>query len=276
MTSSVSRSWDWQPIKGLDPFRLSGSLFVYDPRVAAGSHPHALRLDTDLPREELEERLRKWEPWGHLIEFSNGATTADFARRTPFAENPLGKLAMAAESIDFGRLAGGNVLDVGCNSGYNAISLATEYGMRPVGIDIVPRHVHVSRFLAELADVQAEFKIESAETYVREAFFHLVLHFGTLYHLENPILSLRSSRANLRTGGRLALETQVFDADDPNLVYFMHLQNDDPTNFWALSTPVLYRLLERAGFGDIVECRRTRPDWLAHGMSRVLLVATAV
>ena len=34
---------------------------------------------------------------------------------------------------------------------------------------------------------------------------------GTLYHLPNPVLSLRTTFDNLRPGGYLALETQVYD-----------------------------------------------------------------
>ena len=64
------------------------------------------------------------------------------------------------------------------------------------------------------------------------------LHFGTLYHLPNPVLSLQTTFDNLRSGGYLALETQVYDhPQDPNICYFMHMQNNDKTNFWALSTP---------------------------------------
>ena len=83
-------------------------------------------------------------------------TTADYERCTPFADNPLEKLAMASAAIDFDALAGGTVLDIGCNAGHNAIHLASEYRMRPVGIDVVPRHVEVARNLAALAGVEAE------------------------------------------------------------------------------------------------------------------------
>jgi SAM-dependent methyltransferase len=79
------------------------------------------------------------------------------------------------------------------------------------GIDIVPRHIEISRFLSEIAGVNAEFLIASAETFSRPEEFDVILHFGTLYHLPNPVLSLRTTFDNLRSGGYLALETQVYD-----------------------------------------------------------------
>jgi hypothetical protein len=64
----------------------------------------------------------------------------------------------------------------------------------------------------------------------------------------SPLLSLRQSFKNLKPDGYLALKTQVYDhPQDPNICYFMHMQNNDPTNFWALSTPVSKKNLELRG-----------------------------
>ncbi len=102
-----------------------------------------------------------------------------------------------------------------------------------------------------------------------------MLHFGTLYHLPNPLLSLKVTFDNLRPGGYLALETQIYDhPQDPNICYFMHMQNNDPTNFWALSTTVLTKCLELQGFREIRELLRVVPSsGLAQYMSRVIWVA---
>ena len=43
-----------------------------------------LELDTDLPEDELLDRLREHEPWAHRVDFSNGVSTAALARRSPF------------------------------------------------------------------------------------------------------------------------------------------------------------------------------------------------
>jgi SAM-dependent methyltransferase len=242
------------------------------PAAPAVGNPYALRLETELPPEELRARLREWEPWGHRIDFSNGVSTAEFARRTPFAENTLQKLALAGRAIPLERVEA--ALDVGCNAGYNAIHLAREHGVRVTGIDVVPRHVEVARFLAGLAGVDVEFLLAGAEEFLRPRTYDLVLHFGTLYHLRNPARALEVAWANLRPGGRLALETQVYDAPgEPKLSYFLHGENDDPTNFWALSTATLGELLALTGFADVEEQIRVEPPTGGDHMARILLVA---
>ena len=234
-----------------------------------------LVLQTALSPEELRDRLKKWEPWSIRVDFSNGVSTKDFNRRTPFSEHPLSKFKVVEGVIPFRYLSGRSMLDVGCNAGYNTINAAAKYGLSCTGIDVVPRHVEVSRFFSELADVDAEFLISSAETFTRPAAFDVVLHLGTLYHLPNPLLSLKNTFDNLRPGGYLALETQVYDhPDDPNICYFMHMQNNDKTNFWALSTSVLTKFLELVGFRDIRQLLKVVPaQGLAEHMSRIVLVA---
>ena len=231
-------------------------------------------FDTTLAPDELRDKLRQYEPWGHRIDFSNGVSTTELARRTPFAENALQKLMTVAQRIDFDGLRGGALLDVGCNSGYNAIHAAAHFGMRATGIDVSKRHIEVSRFLAGLAGVQPDFLLASAETFTRIMAFDVVLHFGTLYHLPNPLLSLQTTFGNLKPGGWLALETQTYDDPaDPNLCYFMHGHNNDKTNFWAISEAVLSTYLEHIGF-ERPECLlRVSPPALGKHMNRVVLVA---
>jgi 2-polyprenyl-3-methyl-5-hydroxy-6-metoxy-1,4-benzoquinol methylase len=231
-------------------------------------------LHTTLAPEALKEKLRHWEPWMIRLDFDNGVSTRDCARLTPFVERPLNKLAMAASTLPFAELAGGRLLDVGSNAGYNSIHAAVKYGFFTTGIDYNPRHVEVGRFLARLAGASCEFELDSAETFSRPQEFDIVLHFGTLYHLPNPLLSLRQSLENLKPGGYLALETQVYDhPQDPNICYFMHMQNNDPTNFWALSTHVLKKNLELIGFSDVREVKKVTMPILAEHMARIMVVA---
>ncbi len=178
--------------------------------------------------------------------------------------------------IPFAELAGGRLLDVGCNAGYNSINAALNYQFSVTGVDIIPRHVEAARFLAALAGVACQFELASAETFSRPNEFDVVLHFGTLYHLPNPLLSLHRSFDNLKIGGYIALETQVYDhPQDPNICYFMYGQNNDQTNFWALSVPVLKKNLELTGFTDIQEVKRVAlPNTNeTQNMARMIVVA---
>jgi SAM-dependent methyltransferase len=234
-----------------------------------------LTLQTSLSHEELCDRLKNWEPWSIRVDFSNGVSTKGFKRRTPFNEHPLNKFNVVEAAIPFAELSGGRMLDLGCNAGYNSINAAIKYGVFCTGVDIVPRHIEISRFFSELAGVDAQFHIGDAETFSRPEEFDLVLHFGTLYHLPNPVLSLQTAFDNLRPGGYFALETQVYDhPEDSNICYFMHMQNNDPSNFWALSTSVLTKCLELVGFSEIRQLLSVVPaKGLAQYMSRLIMVA---
>jgi len=234
-----------------------------------------LELETSLAPEELRTRLKQWEPWSIRVDFTNGVSTQEFKKRVPFSEHPLSKFRVVEPAIPFAELAGGRLLDIGCNSGYNSIHAATKYKMSCRGVDVVPRHLEVSRFFAELAGVDAQFIRGSAETFSDPGAFDVVVHFGTLYHLPNPLLSLQTTFSNLRPGGYLALETQVYDhPDDPNICCFMHMQNNDQTNFWALSTSVLVKCLQLQGFREVRELLKVVPaQGLAPNMSRMVLVA---
>jgi 2-polyprenyl-3-methyl-5-hydroxy-6-metoxy-1,4-benzoquinol methylase len=122
----------------------------------------------------------------------------------------LKKFSVIEAAIPFAEISGGRMLDVGCNAGYNCIH-AKKYGLSCTGIDVVPPYIESARFLSETAGINAEFFIASAETFSRPEKFDVALHFGTLYHLPNPVLSPRTTFDNLRPGGYFALETQVYD-----------------------------------------------------------------
>ncbi len=238
--------------------------------------PYFLTLNSTLEPKKLKSKLDKWAPWSIRIDFSNGVSTVDCERRIPFTKTPLQKILIANKGIDLERFRGGNLLDIGCNSGYNSIYCATEYDMFVKGIDFNPRHIEVSTFLSQLAEIdeRCSFELTSAEEYIKAEFYDVVLHFGTLYHLKNPLLSLQKAFESLKPGGILALETQVYDhPDDENICYFMNMQNNDSTNFWAISTPVLNKTLMLAGFEQPMELLKVTPKIMAQHMHRILLVA---
>ncbi|HEX3420424.1 MAG TPA: DUF1698 domain-containing protein [Candidatus Udaeobacter sp.] len=235
-----------------------------------------LTLHTSLSPDALRKKLRLWGPWSHRVDFDNGVSTREFARRGLFSESPLQKFHCVASAIPFEELRGGALLDIGCNTGYNSINAALKYEFSAVGIDVIRRHIEAARFLAATVEVPCEFQLASTETFSRPGDFDVVLHFGTLYHLPNPLLSLWRSFENLKLGGYIAIETQVYDhPQDSNICYFMHGQNNDETNFWALSTPVLKKSLELIGFSDVQELTKVIPpdSGLGQHMARIIIVA---
>jgi SAM-dependent methyltransferase len=241
-----------------------------------GAWTEPLRIDTDIRADVLRERLAEWSPWSVLIEFSNGVATSEFEQRFPFGESPLWKLGQFEATVPLADL--NDVLDVGCNVGYNAIHLARTYGARCIGIDAWPRALEAASFLAELTNVDCEFKLEHAEGFIRPEAFDLVLHFGTLYHLPNPLNGLRAAWENLRSDGWLCLETQTYDHPaDERLCYWLHRLNNDPSNFFALSTVIVRETLELIGFRDVNEVGRnaTTVGDREH-MYRVMLAAQKI
>jgi 2-polyprenyl-3-methyl-5-hydroxy-6-metoxy-1,4-benzoquinol methylase len=184
--------------------------------------------------------LERHAPWRCLIEFENGPRSDEFETYQPFNAVPLRKLARILERIPAASLAGTQVLDIGCNSGYNCLHLAQAHGATCTGIDILPKHIASCDDLAALLGVQAEFLRLSAEEIPWSERFDLVLHLGTLYHLENPLRSLRQCAAALRPGGWLALETICYrGSEDPTLSKWINLFNGDKSNFWALGPKVI-------------------------------------
>ncbi len=233
-----------------------------------------LTLHTSLAPEALREKLRRWEPWSCRLDFDNGVSTLDCVRRTPFTEWPLRKFRYAALAVPFAELAGGHLLDIGCNAGYNSIHAALKYQFSTTGVDINPRHIEVARFLAGLAGTSSDFELASAETFSRPGEFDVVLHFDTLYHLRNSLLSLRRAFENLKPCGYLALETQVYDhPQDLNVCNFMQMENSDRTNLWPLNTPILKKNLELIGFANIQEVKETVLSRHTQYVARIMIVA---
>ncbi|MBI2993848.1 MAG: class I SAM-dependent methyltransferase [Gammaproteobacteria bacterium] len=239
--------------------------------------PGTLTIRTDLDRERLVERLRKWQPWRHEICFSNGVKTSDLETTTPFTRTPLNKINVLEAHLPMSSLSGGTALDIGFNAGYNSVYLASRYGMRVTGVDVWERHKEVAEFLAGQASCKStEFLLRDATTFLRPDYFDLILHFGTLYHLPNPLLSLENCARSLRKGGYLGLETTCYLGSDPTLCKFVWGFNGDRTNFWALSKPVLESVLRYYGLGEICLLKEARMEIYKGEMSRVLYAARKI
>lgn len=84
--------------------------------------------------------------------------------------------------------------------------------------------------------------------------FDIVQHLGLLYHLEDPICSLRQTRAMMDKGGLLLLETAIYVADDTPLARFNSdsaIYTDKHT-FWAYNMVTLTEILKLTGFEIIM------------------------
>jgi len=199
-------------------------------------------IDASVDAEEVRRTLKAHEPWRHKIDFVDGVSTADFQTFTPFNRHPSSKIQVAERHV--GSLSGyKRALDVGCNAGYNSLYLAARYGMQVVGFDWSPRHVQVSQELARLAGVSGcRFVQGDAETFRDPEGFDLIIHFGTLYHLKNPVRAIENALANLRPGGLMLMESEIHGGSRYRGAEFIHGSHGDKTNWWALGPKTIVDL----------------------------------
>jgi len=81
----------------------------------------------------------------------------------------------------------------------------------------------------------------------------VVQHFGLLYHLQNPALSLISTRNVLKPGGELILETDIVINDESPALYFNGIPKfgrlrDNSSVWWAPTKLSLFEMLQSAFF----------------------------
>ncbi|MDB2603307.1 DUF1698 domain-containing protein [Planktomarina temperata] len=83
--------------------------------------------------------------------------------------------------------------------------------------------------------------------------FDIVQHFGLLYHLRDPMLSLSQARSVMKTNGKLIIETDFVMDDDESKMVFNGLPNtarlrDNYSVWWAPTKKCLSEMLEASFF----------------------------
>ena len=147
-----------------------------------------------------------------------------------------------------------NAVDAGCGVGFFAQTL-TELGLETRGFDgrfenVIEARKRFPKMEFECGD------IESAEIAALGT-FDLVLCFGLLYHLENPMRAIRHLRA--LTGKGLLIESMVVPGDDARMALREEPSQIDQslTDMAFLpSEPCLVKMLYRAGFAHVYRVPR--------------------
>ncbi|KPM41521.1 hypothetical protein AK830_g4998 [Neonectria ditissima] len=165
-----------------------------------------------------------------------------------------------AASLDLPK--GAYVLDAGCGVGHVALHLASKYGYRVQGIDIIDHHIEKARgnfARSGLPDGQVatrKMDYHHLETLDEES-FDGVYTMETFVHATDPEAVLKGFHRLLRPGGRLSLfeyDHELVDGSPDDMVQDMHKINEFaamPTN--AMSRPGTFKaMLEDAGFTDVV------------------------
>jgi len=137
-------------------------------------------------------------------------------------------------------------VDVGCGAGYFS-GLLKSLGLEVTGVDGRPQNVEVSKH----RQPGVRFERYDAEDPALRVLgrFDLVLCFGLLYHLENPLLAMRHLHA--LTGKLLLVEVVVFPGEEPTMALVDEGAGDDQGLNYVAFYPTeacLQKMLYRAGF----------------------------
>jgi FkbM family methyltransferase len=139
-----------------------------------------------------------------------------------------------------------NALDAGCGVGFFSAMLA-ECGLEACGFDGRSENVvEASNRFPEIPFAQADIQ---ERTILELGSFDLVLCFGLLYHLENPLLAIRNLRA--LTGKCLLVESMCLPEDRPSMLLRAEPRQGDQSLTDAAFYPSevsLVKMLYRAGF----------------------------
>ncbi|GMG37763.1 unnamed protein product [Aspergillus oryzae] len=158
--------------------------------------------------------------------------------------------------------SGAYVLDAGCGVGHVAMNLATNYGFRVEGIDIIEHHLDKARRnITRSALLENRVAVQRMDYHHLERFegqkFDGVYTMETFVHATDPEAVLAGFFHVLRPGGHLSLfeyDHELGDDSPEAMVRSMRQINEVaamPTN--SRSHPGVFRqMLEDAGFTNIV------------------------
>jgi len=140
-------------------------------------------------------------------------------------------------------------VDAGCGVGFFSHTLA-ECGLNVCGFDGTRRNVTEARrrfphIPFEQADVEERAILELGK-------FDLVLCFGLLYHLENPLLAIRNLRG--LTEKCLLVESMCLTEEKASMLLREEPSQEDQSLSdvaWYPSESSLVKMLYRAGFGKV-------------------------
>ena len=170
-------------------------------------------------------------------------------------------------------LAGRQLLDVGCGSGYHLWRMLGEGASRVIGVD--PGLLFLFQFLAvkryiEPAPIADLLPVKLEDLPRKLEAFDTTFSMGVLYHRRSPLDHLLELKDTLKPGGELVLETLVVDGPE-GYSLMPEDRYGQMRNVWFLpSCDTLLRWLERTGFrnGRVVDVSITttaeqrRTDWM--------------
>jgi tRNA (mo5U34)-methyltransferase len=216
--------------------------------------------------EEIQQRLSSFDYWYHKIELAPGIVTPGFDLE-PIWENTR----KAREGIDYRDKV---VLDLASFDGLFAFEAEKLGASRVIATDCLYKSFSNFLFCREVLgskaipfyNVSPYNLVDRLDVYLDENYaeapntdrqFDIVQHFGLLYHLRDPMLSLSQARSVLKTGGLMLIETDIVMDNDESFMLYNGLPNgarvrDNYSVWWAPTRECLFEMLE----GSLFEVRK--------------------
>lgn len=163
-------------------------------------------------REQIKQRILD-KTWFYRFELPDGSHTKRYedGALDPIHDTRLRMLDASLAQCWPDGVAGRNALDIACHQGYFSVQLAKRGFAQITAVDARADHIEdVKLITAGLDEQRIEAKQCDVHALSVDAVggpFDLVLCFGLLYHLENPIGALRRAREMCK--GLCVVETQV-------------------------------------------------------------------
>ena len=188
--------------------------------------------------------------WFHRIDLGNGVVT-------PGVDNSPAKL----KALELPSLVGKTVLDIGANDGFFSFAAEQAGASRVLAVDGPAWDEHDTRGCKRGFDLAREVlnsKVEDFRCDLHDLTPELVGNFdvvfllGVLYHLEDPINSLRHV-ARLTTE-LLVVETLVDMTwtRRPAAAFYPGAEiNEDASNWWGPNPAAMLGMLRTVGFSDV-------------------------
>ncbi len=209
----------------------------------------------------LREQVASEPYWFHRMELRPGIQTPGWSDP---AREKLPHFGLPA------RMDAMRVLDVGCAEGFFSFEAERRGAREVVAIDSFPDSIRRFNICRAALGSKATAYLCNVYDVTPKAFgtFDLVMFFGVLYHLRNPLLALEQIHAIC--GGSLLLQTlsaEVPGASDAPYARFYPSGMEsgpngeplfDPTVFWVPNVACVRAMVQSVGFVDVVG--RAHPD----------------
>jgi tRNA (mo5U34)-methyltransferase len=218
--------------------------------------------------EEIARKLKEdFTYWYHRIDLGNGIVTPGFPYE-PLWDN----IRKVQDGVDYMNKI---VLDIAAFDGLFSFEAEQRGAKTVIATDCLYRSFRNFLFCKEVLGSQCipyfnvspynlfdRLDIFFQENYDNEQqydrLFDIVQHYGLLYHLRDPLLSLSQARSCVKTGGTLVIETNVVtDSDESFMLYngipFTNRASKNYSVWWVPTINCLKEMLMASLFQPVNE-----------------------